>query len=201
MSKTERWLSGAEVAGDAAGFVPVYGAIGATTSFLAGIARDAIDGDGKVKWGKHALNLGFIGASALGLGATKAAVKGLGLATKAADKVVDTAKAVDKLESALKTSKGASKVTKAEELSKFSEFANLASDIEKVKELDKIKKTGKSFKGAVEELAEGNKDEISKIMNSVDNVITASKTPTTITGQLGKATVDSAKGLVSGTGK
>ena len=194
-------MAGAEVAGDVASFVPVYGAIGAATSFLAGITRDAIDGDGKVKWGKHALNLGFIGASALGLGATKAAVKGLGLATKAADKVVDTAKAVDKLESALKTSKGASKVTKAEELSKFSEFANLSSDIEKVKELDKMKTEGKSFKDAVEELAKDNAGEISKIMNSVDNVITASKTPTTITGQLGKATVDSAKGLVSGTGK
>ena len=178
-------MAGAEVAGDIAGFTPgLVGAGGATTSFLAGIARDAVDGDGKANWGKHALNLGFIGASFLGLGATKAAVKGLGLATKAADKVVDTTKAVKKLESALKTSKGASKVTKAEELSRFSEFANLSSDIEKVKELDKIKKTGKSFKGAVEELAKGDAGEISKIMNSVDNVITASKTPTKITGQL-----------------
>ena len=48
MSGLERTLAAAELAGDAAGFVPgAVGAGGASVSFLAGIARDMINGDGK----------------------------------------------------------------------------------------------------------------------------------------------------------
>lgn len=48
MSDLEKALAAAEVAGDAAGLVPGgIGAGGAGVSFLAGIARDMINGDGK----------------------------------------------------------------------------------------------------------------------------------------------------------
>jgi len=156
MSDLEKALAAAEVAGDAAGFVPgAVGAGGATASFLAGIARDAINGDGKTDWGKHLMNLGFIGASAFGLGGTKAALKGLGVAAKATDKVIDVGKAVDRLDSVVKTTNAAEKagtITKAKKLESFEVFKNLSDDVKKVNDV-LGNKTTKISREAFEKLA------------------------------------------------
>ena len=135
------------------------------------------------------MNLGFIGASAFGLGGTKAALKGLGVAAKATDKVIDVGKAVDKLDSVIKTVKTAEKtetITKAKKLESFEVFKNLSDDVKKVNDV-LGNKTTKISREAFEKLAkESGKDadEVTSLMTSFDKVITASKVPVTIPGQI-----------------
>ena len=183
-------MAAVEVAGDAAGFVPgAVGAGGAGVSFLAGIARDMINGDGKTDWGKHLMNLGFIGASAFGLGGTKAALKGLGVAAKATDKVIDVGKAVDRLNSVVKTANAAEKagtITKAKKLESFEVFKNLSDDVKKVNDV-LGNKTTKISREAFEKLAKGsgkNANEVTSLMTSFDKVVTASKIPLSVSGQI-----------------
>ena len=190
MSGLEKTLAAAEVAGDVAGFVPgAVGAGGATVSFLAGIARDAVNGDGKTDWGKHLMNLGFIGASAFGLGGTKAALKGLGVAAKATDKVIDVGKAVDKLDSVVKTANAAEKagaITKAKKLESFEVFKNLSDDVKKVNNV-LGDKTTKISRDAFEKLVRDSgrsANEVTSLMGSFDRVITASKVPLSVSGQI-----------------
>lgn len=195
MSDRDKWLTGLEYAGDVASIAPgLAGAGGAGLSFLAGIAKD-VNGDGKIEWGKHALNFGFIGASLLGLGATKTAIKGLGLAAKTADKAIDVGKAVDKL----------TDTKKIAELSKTTHFSGLAEDVSKVKKVlnqgDVTKLSRESFKTLAEKsvpkYTKNVSGQVDDIMKSFDKVVDAANTPITLRGQAGKYTVDQAKNLAT----
>lgn len=69
------WIS---LAGAAASFIPVAGVAGGAVMTAADLLNDITDGDGKIHWGNHAMNLGFTGLSAVGLGG----LKGIQLANK-----------------------------------------------------------------------------------------------------------------------
>ena len=135
------------------------------------------------------MNLGFIGASAFGLGGTKAALKGLGVAAKATDKAIDVGKAVDKLDSVVKTADAAEKagtITKAKKLESFEVFKNLSDDVKKVNDIlgDKTTKISrKAFEKLAKESVES-ADEVTSLMTSFDKVITASKIPLSVSGQI-----------------
>lgn len=146
MSTAEKWLTGIETVGDAVGIIPGFGVIGAVASGLAGGVRDAIDGDGKVNWGKHAMNLGFIGASFAGAGAAKWLAKGAGATTKAVkatkaakvvDAAVDTTKTVDK---AAETALNINKLSKSKNIEalKLSGVDDVVKSVEKIKNSTEI---------------------------------------------------------------